>query len=103
MLEDALDRERQKLGQDLAKRCEDYLYDRHMMMWLTLSDLMPHFQQTDGKLGSHKSKTAGDKNLHVYLPFALTFRSQTYQTKEASSDSLADIGSQYLNDFSICL
>jgi len=30
---------RTKLGEELAKRCEDVLYRRHMMMWLSLSDL----------------------------------------------------------------
>jgi len=28
-----------RLGQDLARRCEEYLHARHMMMWLSLSNL----------------------------------------------------------------
>jgi hypothetical protein len=28
-----------KLGPDLAKRCEDFIHARHMMMWLSLSNL----------------------------------------------------------------
>ena len=31
-----------KLGPDLARRCEDYLYARHMMMWLTLASQELH-------------------------------------------------------------
>ncbi len=30
---------RARIGADLARRCEDYLQDRHMLMWLSLSDL----------------------------------------------------------------
>ena len=44
VLERALgdDAVRAKLGDDLAKRCKDYLYGRHMMMWLSLSSLQTH-------------------------------------------------------------
>ena len=30
---------RARLGRDLARRCEEYLHARHMMMWLSLSNL----------------------------------------------------------------
>ncbi len=39
LTEDAL---RAKLGEDLARRCEDYLAARHMMLWLSLSNLQFH-------------------------------------------------------------
>ena len=41
VIEEALGDEtlRAMLGPDLIRRCEEYLHDRHMMMWLSLSDL----------------------------------------------------------------
>jgi len=53
VLEYGLDRAREKLGEDLAKRCEEYLYDRHMMMWLTLSDLMLYYHHTGSYFAAH--------------------------------------------------
>jgi len=39
VLEYAMDRAREDIGEDLATRCEDYLTRRHMAMWLALSSL----------------------------------------------------------------
>ena len=44
LTEDAL---RAKLGEDLAKRCEDHLAARHMMLWLSLSDLQLYSRSPD--------------------------------------------------------
>jgi len=51
VLEFALDRQRDKLGDDLAKRCEDYLARRHMLMWLSLSDLQLFYDHPGAKWG----------------------------------------------------
>jgi len=51
VLEYALDRQRDKLGDDLAKRCQDYLANRHMLMWLSLSDLQLFYDQPGARWG----------------------------------------------------
>ena len=53
VLEYALDDEarKAKLGEDLAKRCEEYLANRHMMMWLSLSDLQLFYDHPGAKWG----------------------------------------------------
>ena len=40
-----------KLGADLVRRCEEYLQDRHMMMWLSLSDLQLFYNYPGAKWG----------------------------------------------------
>jgi len=42
---------RARIGADLARRCEDYLRDRHMMMWLSLSDLQLFYDHPGAKWG----------------------------------------------------
>ena len=42
-----------RLGPDLARRCEDYLYNRHMRMWLSLSDLQLFYDHPGAKWGPH--------------------------------------------------
>ncbi len=36
---------------DLARRCEDYLHNRHMLMWLSLSDLQLFYDHPGAKWG----------------------------------------------------
>jgi hypothetical protein len=40
-----------KLGADLLRRCEDYLQERHMRMWLSLSDLQLFYDYPGAKWG----------------------------------------------------
>jgi hypothetical protein len=42
---------RDKLGPDLVRRCEDYLQNRHMLMWLSLSDLQLFYNYPGAKWG----------------------------------------------------
>ena len=51
VLEYGLDRERARMGEDLAKRCEDYLAKRHMLMWLSLSDLQLFYDHPGASWG----------------------------------------------------
>jgi hypothetical protein len=51
VLEYALDREREAIGEDLAKRCEDYLAHRHMLMWLSLSNLQLFYDHPGASWG----------------------------------------------------
>ena len=51
VLEYALDRKREELGKDLANRCEDYLAKRHMLMWLSLSDLQLFYNHPGASWG----------------------------------------------------
>jgi len=51
VLEYALDRAREKIGEDLAKRCEDYLANRHMLMWLSLSNLQLFYDHPGASWG----------------------------------------------------
>jgi hypothetical protein len=44
VLEYGLARKRDKLGEDLARRCEEHLADRHMQLWMSLSSLQ-YFQK----------------------------------------------------------
>jgi len=52
VLEYGLDRAREKMGEDLAKRCETYLAKRHMEMWLSLSNLMLYYHHTGSYFAS---------------------------------------------------
>jgi len=49
VLEYALDRERKKMGEDLAKRCEAYLAKRHMELWISVSNLQLYLTHPDAK------------------------------------------------------
>ncbi len=40
-----------KLGADLVRRCEEYLQNRHLMMWLSLSDLQLFYNYPGAKWG----------------------------------------------------
>ncbi len=40
-----------KLGADLARRCEEYLQNRHLTMWLSLSDLQLFYNYPEAKWG----------------------------------------------------
>jgi len=42
---------RDKLGPDLVRRCEEYLQNRHMLMWLSLSDLQLFYNYPGAKWG----------------------------------------------------
>jgi hypothetical protein len=44
---------RARIGPDLAGRCEDYLYNRHMLMWLSLSDLQLFYDHPGATWGPH--------------------------------------------------
>ena len=48
-IERALDAEalRARLGEDLVRRCEEYLRTRHIMMWLSLSNLQCYYDNPD--------------------------------------------------------
>jgi len=55
VIEGALNDEalREQIGTDLARRCEDYLHNRHMMMWLSLSDLQLLYDHPGASWGPH--------------------------------------------------
>jgi hypothetical protein len=57
-IERALGDERLKarLGQDLVRRCEQYLQDRHTMMWLSMSNLQCYYNHVDAKWRSWMAK-----------------------------------------------
>jgi hypothetical protein len=51
-----------KLGAELVKQCEDYLYARHMMLWLSLSDLQ-FYGRKPGEAGCYAQGWRGSPNV----------------------------------------
>jgi len=44
---------RARLGPELSARCEDYLQDRHLLMWLSMSDLQLFYDYPKATWGPH--------------------------------------------------
>jgi len=47
-----------RLGPDLVRRCEEYLQERHLRMWLSLSDLQLFYDYPGARWGPHYMASA---------------------------------------------
>ncbi|GAH84827.1 unnamed protein product, partial [marine sediment metagenome] len=94
LTDDAL---RARLGQDLVRRCEKYLHTRHMMMWLSLSNLQLYYWKPGMEYKKHKKYYAKDWRGHPNVSGHNWFLSSDWQDRTAQLYSLAGQVARKLN------
>jgi len=78
-----------KLGADLARRCEEYLHARHMMLWLSLSNLQFYHTRPGSKNAWETTSLARDWRGHANVTGHNWFLSSGYQERTAELFRLA--------------
>ena len=77
------------MGADLAHRCEEYLRARHMMLWLSLSNLQFYYTRPGSKNGWETTNLARNWRSHPNVTGHHWFLSSGYQQRTAELFSLA--------------
>jgi hypothetical protein len=78
-----------KLGADLVNRCEQYLRARHMMLWLSLSNLQFYHTKPGSKNGWETTCLARNWRAHPNVTGHNWFLSSGYQQRTAELFALA--------------